>query len=378
MNIGADSVFKAGVALVVAVVSLYLITLGYSYWWDEMLSVSQAPLGFHDLFFKTILIDVHPPLYPLLLKLWMAVLGSSEFATRSLSVVFIAVALWSFLHNITLLTRNRLEQWLAVLFFVSAWPFLYYGNEVRSYALLLCLSTLTYFRVYRLQQDWLTYGLLVLLALSHYFGLLFALSCLLILFIANSDGKHRLQAVLCGGVLCIWPVLHVIGGDIAGKTGGAFWIEAWPFDAYSKLVDLFLPPYVTGTKVSAACFLVLAGLAVFTYLKKEKALAAATASVWAGLLALSLIDMHSPMTTTRNLICLLPVCAHVLVVGSLRVFGKWVAVALIAVLALMLVQTRHQILEKNCAAAAEQGTVPAAGTGACAAVLLFPHASRRV
>ncbi|HVK99931.1 MAG TPA: hypothetical protein VM553_08965, partial [Dongiaceae bacterium] len=144
MKLQADAAFKAGVVILVTLVSAYLIGLSYSYWWDELLSVSQAQLGVSEMFTKTILIDVHPPLYPFLLKIWVALFGISEIATRSLSFIFALGALLVFQHNLTQLTHNALERGLSVLFFVCAWPFLFYGNEVRSYSLLLFLSTVCY------------------------------------------------------------------------------------------------------------------------------------------------------------------------------------------------------------------------------------------
>ncbi len=64
---------------------------GYSYWADELVSVATSQDSWEEMFTRWVLPDTHPPLYPLVLKLWMGLVGPSETATRSLS--FLAAAL---------------------------------------------------------------------------------------------------------------------------------------------------------------------------------------------------------------------------------------------------------------------------------------------
>src|ERR671930_2814502 len=89
----------AGLGLLVGL-SLFLRTreLGIGFWIDEGLSVgiSDRPLGDIPSALRR---DGSPPLYYLLLHVWMSAFGTSEEATRALSVVCallaIPVAFWA-------------------------------------------------------------------------------------------------------------------------------------------------------------------------------------------------------------------------------------------------------------------------------------------
>lgn len=112
----------------------------YSLWFDEAFSVFVAKSSWND-FFRQLVIDrVHPPLYYLLLKLWLSVLGASVVGLRLLSVLFSALTLpplWSCMQQ----TRLSPELKLALLFAIACNPFLIlYSQEVRMYSLLCFLS----------------------------------------------------------------------------------------------------------------------------------------------------------------------------------------------------------------------------------------------
>ena len=129
------------VAVLLIYITLRLRHLGtYSLWCDEAFSVFVAKSSWHD-FFRQLLIDrVHPPLYYLLLKLWIAVLGESVAALRSFSVLFSALTLlplWSCMKQVRLSPGLR----LALLFAIACNPFLIlYSQEVRMYSLLCFLA----------------------------------------------------------------------------------------------------------------------------------------------------------------------------------------------------------------------------------------------
>jgi mannosyltransferase len=122
--------------------SLYLRTriLRAPLWLDEGLSVGIGSHPFHDI--PSVLHqDGSPPVYYMLLHVWMSVFGKSESAIHLMSVVFaiacVPVAFW-------LADRifDRRTAWIAaVLFAVN--PFLTrHGQEARMYALVVLLSLL--------------------------------------------------------------------------------------------------------------------------------------------------------------------------------------------------------------------------------------------
>jgi uncharacterized membrane protein len=112
----------------------------YSLWYDEVFSLVVARSQWSDLFRQVILDRIHPPLFYVLLKLWIAATGTSVRDLRLFSVFFSTLALvplWDIMRRIKLTTGLR----LALLFAIACNPFLVlYSQEVRMYSLLFFLS----------------------------------------------------------------------------------------------------------------------------------------------------------------------------------------------------------------------------------------------
>ncbi|HEX8207125.1 MAG TPA: glycosyltransferase family 39 protein, partial [Solirubrobacteraceae bacterium] len=132
----------AGVAAL-TIVSLVLRTraLDAAFWIDEGLSVGIASYGLLDIP-GVLEQDGSPPLYYLLLHVWMELFGDSEEATHSLSVVFalgsVPAAFWA---ARTLFGARA--GWLAAAL-AAINPFLtFYAQETRMYALVALLGLLT-------------------------------------------------------------------------------------------------------------------------------------------------------------------------------------------------------------------------------------------
>jgi hypothetical protein len=58
----------------------------YSYWLDELYSITTSSLGFTAMF-KSMLIDVHPPLYQVLLWFWIRLFSDYEPIVRGFSLI---------------------------------------------------------------------------------------------------------------------------------------------------------------------------------------------------------------------------------------------------------------------------------------------------
>src|SRR4051794_34792270 len=87
-------VYVAGVLAALTAVSLLLRTgtLDIGYWIDEGISVGIASHDLRDI--RGVLAqDGNPPLYYLLLHGWITVAGTSEAATRALSLLFALLAI---------------------------------------------------------------------------------------------------------------------------------------------------------------------------------------------------------------------------------------------------------------------------------------------
>lgn len=125
-------------ALVMLAVALRLPAMGRTYWVDEGISIGIASHPITKIF-GLLRLDGSPPLFYVLLHLWMGVLGSSEWSTHALalltSVAVIPVAWWS---GRTLFGTRC--AWCAAALAATN-PFLnWYGTETRMYPLVCSLA----------------------------------------------------------------------------------------------------------------------------------------------------------------------------------------------------------------------------------------------
>ena len=131
----------AGLGLVLAA-SLVLRAqhLHVGYWIDEGLSVGIADRPLGDIP-STLRLDGSPPLYYMLLHVWMSVVGSSgEAATAALSLLFACLAVPAAFVGVRL-TLGARAGWIAAIL-TALNPFLtQYAQETRMYALVVLLGT---------------------------------------------------------------------------------------------------------------------------------------------------------------------------------------------------------------------------------------------
>src|SRR5438876_1505816 len=172
----------AGVAAVALLaVSLHVRTraLGSPFWGDEGLSagIASHPLSAIPGVLRE---DGSPPLYYLLLHIWMAVFGTSEAAIRTLSLAFALAAVPAGLWLGRALFGARAGWACATLCALS--PLLSaYAQEARMYSLLALLSLLAsgafvlVFVQRRRRFRWLLAGALAALLYTHAWGIFFTL-----------------------------------------------------------------------------------------------------------------------------------------------------------------------------------------------------------
>ncbi len=119
-------------------------------WLDEALTVDIARLPISQIP-GALRHDGHPPLYYVLLHLWMQVVGTSDAAIRSLAGVFGVLTLpatWCAARRL----GGRSAAWLAVVLF-SVMPFaVRYSSENRMYSLMMLLCALAWLALDRLLQ----------------------------------------------------------------------------------------------------------------------------------------------------------------------------------------------------------------------------------
>ncbi|MFU8885432.1 MAG: hypothetical protein ACNA8O_08245 [Cyanobacteriota bacterium] len=311
---------------------------GYSYWLDEIYSVSASLDTWQELYQRWILRDVHPPLYQILLKLWMLLLGSSETATRLLSFIFSLVTLSAF--SFDAIAGKRWRRVTALLFIGASPFFAYYAQETRSYSLVLALSSIVTLSILQLRSKpkeldlharniaGIAYYLgAFLLSITHYFGWIYVFVISAINFFERRIRHARLRALVLVAAISVWPIWHVVIGDLGGKSGGDFWIKisppvigtintflngCLPFLAFKGSPYLFLSAWaliaalilVSARSWNAIALFFANGYRELGAIADETRFTILSITLVVGLL--SLVDLHTPMSTTRNYIVLLP------------------------------------------------------------------------
>lgn len=183
-------VLTISIAMLAIIAVCFWINPFASMWFDEAYTAKVAQQSIPALIHSSV-IDVHPPLYYLLLKGWSALFGQSDFALRSLSMVAGALA-----GGVTLLLIRRLfggKVMLGALPFIVFAPFLLrYDIEARMYALASLIGVVaTYALVVAVHAKrvlpWLTYGVLVLVGMMT----LYYLALIWLIHLAWVAWRHR-------------------------------------------------------------------------------------------------------------------------------------------------------------------------------------------
>jgi hypothetical protein len=336
----------------------------YSYWLDELYSVTASALPFTEMF-RAMLTDVHPPLYQVLLWVWIRVVSDHESVVRGFSLFCsLSAAIYLFLWS------KRLDPWTRVLilaFFTTSWLFVYYSQEARSYSLLLLLATLQIGAFASDDGSAKKFGeilcISMLLAWTHYFGLVLAGTVLCWLFFQYFKNYRRLTLVCIVGIAALaWPLAELFWGSLGSKTGGKFWIQVdGPIGTLAIFIQAMAPVLKTWGAARGVALYVFCGIALIsligwrfrqaslirnefekqTILKLSFCLICCLAIIMA-------IDLHTPISTERNYIALLPVFSVLcgLAAGTLAAsrYAALVVLALTIVWGKMQLEYSHNLL----------------------------------
>lgn len=143
-------------------------------WFDEIFGVHAAGHSWKNLFWFVAQDLIHPPLFYVLLKIWILIGGESLFWLRFFPVFFSILALVPLYFLCRQLKLNYLTIALAFLLFATNGALIKYAQEVRMYSLLLFLSLLSMWLFSRFlhlgKNIWILSIVNVLLVYTHYFG----------------------------------------------------------------------------------------------------------------------------------------------------------------------------------------------------------------
>jgi mannosyltransferase len=206
-------------AIAVVAAGLRLYQLGrLSFWYDEVVTMrlarSSSPRALFERLFE---IDAtRAPLHPFILEFWLKLLGTSEFAARSFSVICgVATIILIYQIGCTAFDR-RTGLWAASLAAVSP-VLVVYSREARMYAWLVLVSCMCWRLLLALRESFtigraLSYVLsLTALVYSHPLGLIMLATISLAGLVDNRQafgGLRRWFAVHAAVAILILPWIH--------------------------------------------------------------------------------------------------------------------------------------------------------------------------
>ena len=228
-------------------------------WFDEIFSVHAAEHSWRTILPFVSLDLIHPPLFYLLLKIWVAVGGEGVFWLRLLPALLSCLCIFPFL----MITRElKLSYWqrtAGLLIFAFNGSLIKYAQEVRMYSLLQFLSLLSIwlFIRYFIKGKSLTALIIVniVLVYSHYFGW-FVVAGEVLAIAAVQRIKIRPILIMFAAVLAgfvPWAVTVVrsaaAGADVGQNIG---WMQKpGPVQILSLLTGLFEPFYYQASSAQA-------------------------------------------------------------------------------------------------------------------------------
>lgn len=349
-------------------VSFYLRThsLGESLWMDEGLSIGIASQPLLDIP-HVLRVDGSPPLYYMLLSVWMKITGNGPAETQGLSVAIALLAVPGGLWAGWSLFGRRAGLICAALCAVN--PFLTaYAQETRMYALMLVLSllaTAAFLHVFAYGRRGYLPVFSVLLALmlyTHNWGLFLSVGlvcalvpCWYVSEVRSSFWRDALLGFGFAGLLYLpWvpTLLHQI------QHTGAPWLNSPNFGAPIQITRSLLGG---GTPTVALVLAGGSGLAAVIARRvedRERTAVLAGAVTVLGTLAIAwLVSQVSPAWTTRYLGVLLGPMLLIASLGLARA-GALGWVALVIILSIWAIPRSYGLENKSNASDLRKAVVP--------------------
>ncbi len=262
---------------------LYLIlcfnNIRNAIWFDE--SYSAYLIRFNPAkIIELTAVDVHPPLYYLLLKGWSAIFGYSDFALRAMSALLGAIAiLFAFLW--LKYKYGRSAACLGALFLALSPNLVRYGVEMRMYTLVVAIVfAATY--VLQLAIDngdkkwWVIYAILLALGMyTHYFSAFAWVAHVIYLCTVYKKKvfSKKIISTYLGAVVLFLPWVPGLWQQTKSVQGG-FWIgDATLYKISDYLGELFF--YIRGNEVAnwmIPLFMLVAGIVIVLSVRYRKKL----------------------------------------------------------------------------------------------------------
>jgi hypothetical protein len=256
-------------------------------WFDEIFSIHAATLEWRNLFWFVAQDLIHPPLFYVLLKIWISFGGETLFWLRFFPVFFSLLALVPFILLCRQLKLPLSTLALALTFFAVNGSLIKYAQEVRMYSLLMlfALVSMWLFAKFLNSSKGFPYLLIVNICLvyTHYFGWFVVFSEVIAVAVLQREKLKQIVIMLGAVCLSFTPWIYAlwqaskINADVGQNIG---WMRKPNLPAVLQFVyDLFEPIYFQQSNADARAILlltlplILVGITAFVFLlvnlKKE-------------------------------------------------------------------------------------------------------------
>jgi mannosyltransferase len=372
-SLPSSFVLPAAALVVLLAYSIFLRTdsLGESLWMDEGLSIGIASQPLFDIP-SVLRVDGSPPLYYMLLSVWIDLVGNGPGETQALSVAIALLAVPGGMWAGWSLFGRRAGLICAALCAVN--PFLtQFAQETRMYSLMLVLSllaTTAFLHVFAFGRRGylpLFFVLLALMLYTHNWGLFLAagLVCALVPCWYVSENRHsfwRDALIGFGGAgLLYLPWVPTLFHQI--QHTGAPWLNPPNFGAPVQITRSLL-----GGSTPTVALLLAGGTGLAVVLarrvedKERTAVIAAAVTVLATLAVAWLVSQVSPAWTTRYLGVLLGPMLLVAALALARA-GTLGLVALVIILGIWAIPRSYGLENKSNASDLRRDAVPELSEG---------------
>jgi uncharacterized membrane protein len=252
--------------IIIALVCLVYILLRFwrltdsCLWFDEIFGVHAAAQDWGNLFWFVAQDLIHPPLFYVLLKIWISVGGESLFWLRFFSVLFAILSIVPFYFLCRQLKIGYPATAIALAFLAANGALIKYAQEVRMYALLMFFALFSMWLFTRFlhlgKNIWILTVVNVLLVYTHYFGWFVVLAEVLAILILQRIKIRQILIMFGICLLSFAPWLFTvfrasqINTDLAQNIG---WIGKPDFYAlFNFAFDLIEPFYFQTSNAEAA------------------------------------------------------------------------------------------------------------------------------
>lgn len=220
------------------------------FWFDELAisfpTISQIPGSLMNLLKQ----DLHPPLYPLLLHVWMKIFGTTETAIRLPSAIVGVLAIF-FMYFMSKRFFNRHVAILATILISLSSAGIFYSQEARNYSFVLLfsvISTLLWLNLAKkikeseiTRKELTVYGIVcIITCYFHYFGAAFIFFQLIYLFALSLKFRQQILKVIILGLSIAaaflpWFIYHY--AFLKAINNGSFWLKGPDLSSLFMLMD---------------------------------------------------------------------------------------------------------------------------------------------